>query len=143
MKSESKIVSLLNRKMTKTTKVRPQLLEIKFYSRLKEGSSSSPPGAAPPAATVVIVVCIAALVVIVVIGVYRIHATHQEGSREDEDEVKDPEADWDNSALTITVNPMEVTHKLLTLLGILFLPCVHSGPCDDLKYLILFSPDLS
>uniref|UniRef100_A0A4W6F637 Calsyntenin-2 n=1 Tax=Lates calcarifer TaxID=8187 RepID=A0A4W6F637_LATCA len=78
----------------------------------------------PPAATVVIVVCIAALVVIVVIGVYRIHATHQEGSREDEDEVKDPEADWDNSALTITVNPMEVTHKLLTLLGILFLPCV-------------------
>ncbi|XP_029971003.1 calsyntenin-2-like [Salarias fasciatus] len=62
---------------------------------------------APPAATVVIVVCIAALVVIVVIGVYRIHATHQEGSREDEDEVKEPEAEWDNSALTITVNPME------------------------------------
>uniref|UniRef100_A0A3P9B2R4 Calsyntenin-2 n=1 Tax=Maylandia zebra TaxID=106582 RepID=A0A3P9B2R4_9CICH len=62
---------------------------------------------APPAATVVIVVCIAALVVIVVIGVYRIHATHQEGSREDEDEVKDAEEEWDNSALTITVNPME------------------------------------
>uniref|UniRef100_A0A669CAT2 Calsyntenin-2 n=1 Tax=Oreochromis niloticus TaxID=8128 RepID=A0A669CAT2_ORENI len=58
-------------------------------------------------ATVVIVVCIAALVVIVVIGVYRIHATHQEGSREDEDEVKDAEEEWDNSALTITVNPME------------------------------------
>lgn len=67
------------------------------------------PGSAPPAATVVIVVCIAALVVIVVIGVYRIHATHQEGSREDEDEVKDPEEEWNNSALTITVNPMEVT----------------------------------
>uniref|UniRef100_A0AAZ1Y1G5 Calsyntenin-2 n=1 Tax=Oreochromis aureus TaxID=47969 RepID=A0AAZ1Y1G5_OREAU len=64
-------------------------------------------GSAPPAATVVIVVCIAALVVIVVIGVYRIHATHQEGSREDEDEVKDAEEEWDNSALTITVNPME------------------------------------
>ncbi|KAM8838502.1 calsyntenin-2 [Synchiropus picturatus] len=65
---------------------------------------SGPP---PPAATVVIVVCIAALVVIVVIGVYRIHATHQETSREEEDGVKEPEAEWDNSALTITVNPME------------------------------------
>uniref|UniRef100_A0A665UZ72 Calsyntenin-2 n=1 Tax=Echeneis naucrates TaxID=173247 RepID=A0A665UZ72_ECHNA len=64
-------------------------------------------------ATVVIVVCIAALVVIVVIGVYRIHATHQEGSREDEDEVKDSEVDWENSALTITVNPMEVTSQAL------------------------------
>uniref|UniRef100_A0A3Q3L8I0 Calsyntenin 2a n=1 Tax=Mastacembelus armatus TaxID=205130 RepID=A0A3Q3L8I0_9TELE len=72
---------------------------------------SSPAGAAPPAATVVIVVCIAALVVIVVIGVYRIHATHQEGTREDEEEVREPEVDWENSALTITVNPMEVMLK--------------------------------
>uniref|UniRef100_A0A7N6BMX0 Calsyntenin-2 n=1 Tax=Anabas testudineus TaxID=64144 RepID=A0A7N6BMX0_ANATE len=86
-------------------------LEVVFqrYSSLSLSTifSSRPPGAAPPAATVVIVVCIAALVVIVVIGVYRIHATHQEGSREDEEEVKDPEVDWNNSALTITVNPME------------------------------------
>uniref|UniRef100_A0A7N8XC41 Calsyntenin-2 n=1 Tax=Mastacembelus armatus TaxID=205130 RepID=A0A7N8XC41_9TELE len=72
---------------------------------------SSPAGAAPPAATVVIVVCIAALVVIVVIGVYRIHATHQEGTREDEEEVREPEVDWENSALTITVNPMEVMQE--------------------------------
>lgn len=46
---------------------------------------------------------------IVVIGVYRIHATHQEGSREDEEEVKEADVDWENSALTIIVNPMEVT----------------------------------
>lgn len=67
-----------------------------------------PPETAPPAATVVIVVCIAALVVIVVIGVYRIHATHQEETRDEEDEAKEPEEDWDSSALSITVNPMEV-----------------------------------
>uniref|UniRef100_A0A3Q3A669 Calsyntenin-2 n=1 Tax=Kryptolebias marmoratus TaxID=37003 RepID=A0A3Q3A669_KRYMA len=66
---------------------------------------------APPAATVGIVVCIAALVVIVVIGIYRIHTTHQEGSRDDEDDTKDPEMDWESSALNITVNPMEVTGK--------------------------------
>lgn len=67
-----------------------------------------PPGTAPPAATAVIVVCIAALVVIVVIGVYRIHATHQEETRDEEDEAKEAEEDWDSSALSITVNPMEV-----------------------------------
>ncbi|KAM4556801.1 calsyntenin-2-like [Fundulus diaphanus] len=64
-------------------------------------------GPAPPAATVVIVVCISALVIIVVIGIYRIHATHQEGSRDDEDEIKDPESDWESAGLNITVNPME------------------------------------
>uniref|UniRef100_A0A667ZJN4 Calsyntenin-2 n=1 Tax=Myripristis murdjan TaxID=586833 RepID=A0A667ZJN4_9TELE len=69
------------------------------------------PGTAPPAATVVIVVCIAALVVIVVFGIYRIHATHQEGFREEEEGVKDTEVDWENSTLTITVNPMEVPYS--------------------------------
>lgn len=53
------------------------------------------------------------------IGVYRIHATHQEGTREDEDEVKDPEVDWNHSALTITVNPMEVMWDLFTFVSIL------------------------
>lgn len=63
----------------------------------------------PPAATVVIVMCIAALVVIVVLGIYRIHTTHQDSSKEDEEGRKDPEMDWDNSNLNITVNPMEVS----------------------------------
>lgn len=72
-------------------------------------------GPAPPAATVVIVVCIAALVIIVVIGIYRIHAAHQEGSRDDEDEIKDPESDWESSGLNITVNPMEVAGTISAL----------------------------
>eukprot|EP00064_Thunnus_orientalis_P007542 superscaffoldBa00000845_g7564 len=86
----------------------PQYMRPVHHPLMIHTLNSHMSGPAPPAATVVIVVCIAALVVIVVIGVYRIHATHQEGSREDEDGVKDPEVDWDNSALTITVNPMEV-----------------------------------
>ncbi|CAG01982.1 unnamed protein product, partial [Tetraodon nigroviridis] len=91
----------------------PQYMRPVHHPLMIHTFNSHMSGAAPPAATVVIVVCIAALVVIVVIGVYRIHATHQEETRDEEDEAKEPEEDWDSSALSITVNPMEALRKVV------------------------------
>lgn len=55
----------------------------------------------------VIVMCIAVLVVVVVLGIYRIHVTHQQEVKQGET-TKEADTNWDDSALTITVNPMEV-----------------------------------
>ncbi|XP_048836924.1 calsyntenin-2 isoform X2 [Brienomyrus brachyistius] len=63
--------------------------------------------AIPSFATVVIVICIAALVVIVVLGIYRIHVAHQQDAKGEHDNKDDGEMEWDDTALTITVNPME------------------------------------
>uniref|UniRef100_A0A8C5SJ53 Calsyntenin-3 n=1 Tax=Laticauda laticaudata TaxID=8630 RepID=A0A8C5SJ53_LATLA len=71
----------------------------------------------PSAATIIIVVCVGFLALMVILGVLRIHSMHRRGSeREGTGEsagsqgsarAKENEMFWDDSALTIIVNPME------------------------------------
>lgn len=57
------------------------------------------------AVTIIVVVCVGFLLFMIILGVIRIRAAHQ---RTNAEEAQDSEMTWDDSALTITVNPMEV-----------------------------------
>ena len=57
--------------------------------------------------TVIIVVCVGFLLFMIVLGVIRIRAAHQRTQIVTADGER-AEMEWDNSALTIRVNPMEV-----------------------------------
>lgn len=72
----------------------------------------------PSAATIVIVVCVSFLAFMIILGVFRIRAAHQKTVR-DHESGKENEMDWDDSALTITVNPMEVSCLEMTALTFL------------------------
>lgn len=54
--------------------------------------------------TIIIVVCVGFLVFMIVLGVIRIRAAHQ---RAQESRDEDQEMAWDDSSLTITINPMD------------------------------------
>lgn len=58
------------------------------------------------AVTIIVVVCVGFLLFMIVLGVIRIRAAHHRNASE---EAQDSEMTWDDSALTITVNPMEVS----------------------------------
>ncbi|TRY95155.1 hypothetical protein DNTS_034673 [Danionella cerebrum] len=88
----------------------------------------------PGAATVIIMVCVGFLVVMVILGVFRIRSIHRRGEGAS-GAGKDNGNQWDDSALTIIVNPMESYENRMGVTQDL------EGECDEEEEEAVDSPD--